>query len=979
MSSNIKKSNSDSLQKSDNPIENRFLLLGEQYFQILIRHILFMNITQESKYTHLIIQSLNNERLLKILSDTLLDDSSYWECGDYGISEKMRITFRAFGNYITTNGYDRVYNLAQNKLLPYLIAKSKLPIITPQEVIEKYYLKKHLRQLRYKVHIFKDYSINDKVYSASVILNGINYEEKGYCKKSAIRNLCEELLTIIPETEINDYLSENNIKIKENNKFEINTIEVKSDENVSSLSEIYAIEPVLLYIALLPKSQFSKAFKTLGFFLVKNQDNKTFKRYFAYLGHELLRLFILEKTLSHAMWDDIDISEFDICNPSLSPAVIISQMDKMIKISDFANEIFVKLNLPESDYTSEKLRHEAVYCFISAYFLSNYEPDKKIWNDFSEIYNKVLANGIIKNIDYQFSVVSFLSIFGIRPEITSEEIDNNTFSTVLKINKKECSPSFSYVGNSRKENRNKCWEIAYQQIVLPFKDVITKENIKIDSELFVYFIKRLANKFTYNNIINRIPDTVLEAKCVKSIGADVYKRIILNIRDIIKEKDVFNSFVTSIIGFNSMSFIVKDDKIYTFNEFINLIINNHDRGKHINDKNDLSDIYLQVINPNVNYEKAMLKENLLSMELIKDISFEVAKFALDIDIESFKYIVSPSEDIIEYYNNKMVELDKQSFFPMPNTNIHNVFILDSYRPLHLQIIELLNGELITDIIIACGYIFNSGLKYIDSIIDSTLSANGKVSFVVGALQGYSEDTDNVLTGIDQNTAKQLNVYLKNENFTLFTCKNRFYHGKLFYFESEKHTVIIIGSSNVSHSAFASNLELNIAFVFENEDGLKNSFKEWINKLIINCVQINNLDENRFGTNELQMVGSVVIKHISSDTIKRRIDELTNSEIQYRMNLWMQHSPDVIAEDLGIIALPDYFIFVYSKYRLIVLESFSVGNSYFCLNYEQSFESVINDISSFTKTEIFEYSRMTKRGYHIKNKLTLESNINSYFH
>ena len=375
----------------------------------------------------------------------------------------------------------------------------------------------------------------------------------------------------------------------------------------------------------------------------------------------------------------------------------------------------------------------------------------------------------------------------------------------------------------------------------------------------------------------------------------------------------------------------------------------------------------------------MLRENLLSLKLIKDISFEVAKFALDIDIESFKNIVSPSEDIIEYYNNKTVELEKQSVFHIPQTNTHNAFILDSYRPLHLQIIELLNGESIKDMIIACGYIFNSGLKYLDSIIDSTISSNGKVSFVVGALQGYSEDTDNVLTGIDQNTVKQLNVYLRNQNFKLFTCTNRFYHGKLFYFKSEKNTVIVMGSSNVSHSAFASNLELNIAFVFENEDVLKSRFQEWIDKLLINCIQINHLDENRFGTNELQMAGSVVLKHISSDTIKRKIDELTNSEIQYRMNLWMKHSPDVIAEDLGIIALPDYFVFVYSRYKLIVLESFSAGNSYFCLNYKHSFESVINDISSFTKTEIFEYSRMTKRGYHIKNKLTLESNINSYFH
>lgn len=187
MNSNINKSNGDSFQKSDNPIENRFLLLGEQYFQILIRHILFMNITQESRYTHLIIQSLNSERLLKILSNILFDDNSYWKCNDYGISEKMRISFRAIGSYITKNGYDRVYNKVENVLLPYLIEKSNLPIANPQEVIEKYYQKKYFRPLRFKVKIFKDYSINDRVYSASVVLNGVNYE-----KKVIARNLQSE-------------------------------------------------------------------------------------------------------------------------------------------------------------------------------------------------------------------------------------------------------------------------------------------------------------------------------------------------------------------------------------------------------------------------------------------------------------------------------------------------------------------------------------------------------------------------------------------------------------------------------------------------------------------------------------------------------------------------------------------------------------------------------------------------------------------
>ena len=114
-------------------------------------------------------------------------------------------------------------------------------------------------------------------------------------------------------------------------------------------------------------------------------------------------------------------------------------------------------------------------------------------------------------------------------------------------------------------------------------------------------------------------------------------------------------------------------------------------------------------------------------------------------------------------------------------------------------------------------------------------------------------------------------------------------------------------------------------------------------------------------------------------MENKINELTNEEVQYRLNLWMSYNPDIIAENIGIIALPNYFMFIYKEKKLIVLESLEAGNSYFCLNFEDSFENTINDISNFSKTEIFAYSNMNKRGYHITNKTSLESTIKSFFY
>ena len=93
---------------------------------------------------------------------------------------------------------------------------------------------------------------------------------------------------------------------------------------------------------------------------------------------------------------------------------------------------------------------------------------------------------------------------------------------------------------------------------------------------------------------------------------------------------------------------------------------------------------------------------------------------------------------------------------------------------------------------------------------------------------------------------------------------------------------------------------------------------------------------------------------------------------------MSYNPDIIAENLGILAPPNYFVFVYKDRKLMVLESLEAGNSYFCIHFENSFEDVINNISTFSKTEIFAYSGMDKRGYHIQNKISLEGNIRKIF-
>ena len=90
---------------------------------------------------------------------------------------------------------------------------------------------------------------------------------------------------------------------------------------------------------------------------------------------------------------------------------------------------------------------------------------------------------------------------------------------------------------------------------------------------------------------------------------------------------------------------------------------------------------------------------------------------------------------------------------------------------------------------------------------------------------------------------------------------------------------------------------------------------------------------------------------------------------------MDYKPSNIYEDI-IVANKDYIAIEYIDKSMIVLESFLPGNSYFVF-YDIDISERLNIIKNKTKTEIFKLSNMEKRGYHVREALTLELNIKSY--
>lgn len=129
----------------------------------------------------------------------------------------------------------------------------------------------------------------------------------------------------------------------------------------------------------------------------------------------------------------------------------------------------------------------------------------------------------------------------------------------------------------------------------------------------------------------------------------------------------------------------------------------------------------------------------------------------------------------------------------------------------------------------------------NDIIQRELAAGVPCELYVGSLQNYDESAADNLS-----------------------CSDRFYHGKIYLFEGENFSAVIVGSSNVSRAAFVSNYELNLAFHIPAGGTLLEHFILWTNQL------------------------------------------------RYILNLWMSYEPDVIAEDLGIVSLPNYFLFAIGR-------------------------------------------------------------------
>ena len=294
-----------------------------------------------------------------------------------------------------------------------------------------------------------------------------------------------------------------------------------------------------------------------------------------------------------------------------------------------------------------------------------------------------------------------------------------------------------------------------------------------------------------------------------------------------------------------------------------------------------------------------------------------------------------------------------------------------------QIIEKAN---IDTFYIAVGFAFQSGLKILESAFQMVKKCGGNCELVLGSLQNYDDERAN--NKIDRKTVNYLNRLVENKDIELFTHNTSFYHGKFYYLSNDKKAFIIIGSSNISKTAFNVNYEMDVVHIMDKGSEQEKQFLTWYSALREKCQKIETLNENNFGdynwTSELDAFHSLKNQRVSNEEMRRKIEALSDEELKYRLTLWMNKNPTDRYEDIGIEALKDYVMFVYAENGLVVFESFVPGNAYYVFKYRNSLVELLADINCMSKTQMACSAHYMKRGYHIRSKEKLAKQIDKYF-
>lgn len=970
----------------DTPKFTELVVLGQQVYSVVLYSYLFLNVDQDSSICGKLVRKVPKETLLQLYLRELKMDAC-WNSQSHGTFHSIRESYAILGIHYHNFGYDSVFSTFKAAIHPFFDHFLQQPITDYTHLLETFAWNHHHSKVSYAVRELRRFSDRDLVFQASATFLNRRYSAIGYSKKNAIEHLAFDIANaVISKRTLSEIASSQNCAPIDRHIFIFDASDYEdSNEKVCQFAKKYGVEQFLMRFALLSRSQMGKdvweRWKiTPPPFLRARASH--LKKALISLGQEFSLLQFFSYNIRNSRLRGINLQSLDHMMVNIGPEEVHDQLLKVLHVTEIMVRSFEFMDVPLDISLTPKEKLQIVSSIFAVFHLSNFAPDKKFTQLFSDYLDTQYKEiGQHTEIDYRFAAIAFLSVLNIRVRTNHHEAGNGIFHAEIVLGDSKDAPAYICENESMRTAKKEVWHIAYEDVVKQVQNFFSLPSSHCSKKALTLFIKGVVNaQITSSNFY--LDFGILHAKNFSSVSASSYPQIISYLKSTVNSPTV-DAFLDVIYKANSGLYICIDDVVHSYPEWLkNIVMGNAAAIRSTIHESKIPEIYGNIVNPSLLIQKKLITYDYKLVQRISPLSDEIAKFALSVNLDAYNYLQFVSEEIAAYFSEIKAEEDRVADIGAltgqadPDTRI---MILDSHRPFHTQLKNLIGDMKIQRITFACGYCFASGLSLLKDLIIPTFSLEVPFEMYVGALQNYDESApDNIITGIDKATIKTLNGYLERSNFSLFTCAERFYHGKLYIFEGEEDAIICMGSSNISRSAFISNYELNIAFITKASSDLFLNFSLWIRQLKRYSKEIAHLDESMFGDNEIKQDGSVILKQVSLTSMRSRINELSNAEVQYRLNLWMSYSPDIVVEDLGILSLPNYFIFVYTKEKLIVLESFEAGNAYFCIRYDKAFEDVVNSISTFSKTEIFEYSQMPKRGYHVQNKFTLENNIRWYF-
>ena len=767
-------------------------------------------------------------------------------------------------------------------------------------------------------------------------------------------------------------------------------------------------------------------FKSLGIKLKNNKKNKRVYKYkleqlqlIKYISDKLdIEIGLLKQALTHkSMSNEYNIkdnSSMVSIGSDIEKAHLLIYINNKFKDMDFYKkyevvsylqahikimEIFIdKYRISDSILVIETMKNNCtnkVYRSVfrgiiySKFFTNNkYEFLKEL----EVIYDEILYTTDLRYINSTTNLQEFLQDIGITD--TNYTFENSNYNSLIcKVHSNTLGSSlcFNASGINKKEAKENVSREFLRFIYDEFEPFcrgekkINSSNVNKIKDLVYYIL--LESNITFKNIIVKNYFGLNDLKLNKledftTILFSVFKYIRHNFN-----KEINEFIVNSLINIvEKINVILSVDKYNVLSKLLIYDIwesessyNIKKRYKYLNDKsagyiNKLIEnnglLIASIKEPSPELQMLAIKNNPKALYYIKNPSKEVYKYISTNDKKYENYILSNSIDLNNFLIENVVE-ELECLIDRNKSNLEFYMILKNIK-FEVYIKSLFKIFNINKLYIATGYVYSSGIELIYEEIDKLINSNGTLKFFIGSLQNYKNDE--LVRDMDKKTCKVLNKLI-NRGCEIKTNTEQFYHGKMYYFESNEISIIIMGSTNLSKTAFHKNNELNCIYFYRNKqmNPFLNRFEEiWSKEELIDFLEENKFSERLDGRFNIENN----FKSVSQNEVERKINLIPDEILRKRLLLWLDYKPSNIYEDI-IVANKDYIAIEYIDKSMIVLESFLPGNSYFVF-YDIDISELLNIIKNKTKTEIFKLSNMEKRGYHVREALTLELNIKSYF-